>query len=84
MSEDVKKSASTEHESEPQEVVESAEETETSKAQHIENEPEIQETEAVEETTEAGGEDESLDADAEAVNYCYRMILNTMKRRSCR
>jgi len=66
MSEDVKKSASTEHESEPQEVVESAEETETSKAQHIENEPEIQETEAVEETTEAGGEDESLDADAEA------------------
>ncbi len=67
MSEDVKKSTSTEHETQQPEVVESAEETETSEAQPVEKETEVEETEtAKEEISETGDADTSLDADAEA------------------
>ena len=67
MSEDVKKSTSTEHETQQSEAVESAEETETSEAQPVENEAEVEKTEtAKEEISETGDEDTLLDADAEA------------------
>ncbi len=67
MSEDVKKSTSSEHETQQPEAVESAEETEASEAQPVENETEVEETKAAkEETAESGEADTSLDADAEA------------------